>query len=208
MAFCNSCGAPLAQGTVFCSKCGAAVTGAPVATPSTPVIPTAPPPTTGSSNALKIILIIVGIVLLVCILGMVTCGIVVHHFAKNTKVSHKGDDVKVETPFGSVETSSDPEKVADELGIEIYPGAQVQKEGTTAATFGSLHTATAVFESSDSVEKVCDFYRSKLPSTNVASSDQNQCTLTSSEKGSQTNVSVQSNGDGSRFTIVKVTKKS
>jgi len=153
-------------------------------------------------------LIIAGIVVLVCILGMVTCGLAVRHFAKNAKVSQKGDDVKVETPFGNVETSSDPQKVADELGIDIYSGAQVQKEGTTAVTFGSIHTVTAIFESRDSVEKVCDFYRSKFPGANVASSDKDECTIISGEKGAQTTISVQSSGDGSRFTIVKLTKKS
>ena len=206
MAFCNSCGAPLAEGTSFCSKCGSAIAGTPPAAPQ-PVTP-GPPAAGGSSSALKIILIIAGIVVLVCILGMVTCGLGVRHFAKNAKVSHRGDDVKVETPFGPIESTSDPQKVADQLGMDIYPGAQVQKEGTTAATFGSLQTVTAIFESSDSVEKVCEFYRSRFPGANVASSDKDQCTIISTEKGAQTNINIQSSGDGSRFTIVRVTKKS
>jgi len=207
MSFCNSCGAPLAEGSGFCSKCGAAATGAPIAAPTPSVPPIAPPPT-GGSNTVKIILIIVGVAVLICILAMVTCGIVAHHVFKNAKVSEKGDNVKIETPFGAIESSSDPQKVADELDIETYPGAQVQKAGTTAVTFGSIHTVTANFESSDSVEKVCNFYRSKFPGANVATSDQDQCTIISSDKGAQTNISIQSNGDGSRFTIVKVTKKS
>jgi len=205
MAFCNSCGAPLAEGSGFCSKCGAAATGAPIAAPTSPAPPIAPPAST-STSPIKIILIIVGIAVLICILAMVTCGVVVHHAFKNAKVSEKGDSVKIETPFGPIESSTDPQKVADELGIEIYPGAQVQKAGTTAVTFGSLHTITANFESSDSVDKVCGFYRSKFSGVNVFSSDQNQCTITSTDKGNQTTITVQSDGDGSRFTIVKVTK--
>jgi hypothetical protein len=206
MAFCNSCGAPLAEGTSFCSKCGSAITGAPAATP--PPIAPGPAPSTGSSSTVKIILIVVGIAVLICILGMVTCGLVFRHAIKNAKVSQKGDNVKIETPFGNMETSDDPQKVAEELGIDIYPGAHLQKEGTAAVTFGSLHTITANFESGDSVEKVCDFYRLKFPGANVASSDKEQCTIISTEKGAQTNVSIQSNGEGSRFTIVKVMKKS
>ena len=205
MAFCNSCGAQLADGTRFCSKCGAAVTGTPAAAPS---IAPGPPPTQGSSSALKIILIIIGVIVLIGILGMVTCGVVLRHAFKNAKVSQKGDNVKVETPFGSMETNNDPQKVADELGVEIYPGAQVQRTGTASVTFGSLRTVTAIFESNDPVEKVCDFYRSKFPGANVASSEQNQCTIISGSPGNQTNISIQSSGDGSRFTIVKVSKKS
>ena len=205
MAFCNSCGAQLADGTKFCGKCGAAVTGTPGA--AQPIAP-GPPPSKGSNSALKIILIIVGVFILICILGMVTCGVVVSRLAKNAKVSQKGDNVKIETPFGSIDTTNDPQKVADELGVEIYPGAQVQKAGTAAVSFGSLHTVTAIFNSSDSVEKVCDFYREKFPGANVTSSDQNRCSIISGDKGNSTTITVEPSGDGSRLTIVRLTKKS
>ena len=205
MAFCNSCGAQLADGTHFCSKCGAAVTGTPGGIPQ-PIAP-GPPPSSGSNSALKIVLMIVGVVVFIGILGMVTCGIIVHRAIKNAKLSQKGDNVKVETPFGSVETSNDPQKVADELGVDIYPGAQVQKAGTAAVTFGSFHTVTAIFESNDSVDKLCDFYRSKFPNATVQSSDQTHCSIVSGGQGNSTTVTVDSSGDGSKLTIVKLTKK-
>jgi hypothetical protein len=138
---------------------------------------------------------------------MVTCGIIVHRAIKSAKLSQKGDNVKVETPFGSVETSNDPQKVADELGVEIYPGAQVQKAGTASVTFGSFHTVTAIFESNDSVDKVCDFYRTKFPNANVQSSDPSHCSIVSGGQGNSTTVTVDSSGDGSRLTIVKLSKK-
>jgi hypothetical protein len=207
MAFCNSCGAPLNEGTKFCNKCGAAVTGVPAATSASPIAP-GPPPSKGGSSALKVILVIIGIIVLIGVLGMVTCGVVIHRAIKSAHVSQKGDNVKVETPFGNMETSTDPDKTAGELGVEIYPGAQVQKTGTASVTFGSLHTVTANFESSDSVDKICDFYRQKFPSAQVASSDQTHCSIVSGDKGNSTTISVQSSGDGSRFTIVTMTKKS
>jgi hypothetical protein len=205
MAFCNSCGAQLADGTKFCSKCGAAVSGSSAA--PAPIAP-GPPPSQGSSGALKIILIIVGIIVLLGILGMVTCGFVLHRAFKSARVSQKGDNVKVETPFGNMETVTDPQKVADELGVEIYPGAQVQKSGTAAVSFGSIHTITAIFESSDSMDKVCDFYRQKFPGANVSSSEQSQCSIISgTPPGNSTTITVQPSGDGSRFTIVKMSRK-
>ncbi len=206
MAFCNSCGAPLNEGTKFCNKCGAAASGVP-ATSSQPIAP-GPPPSKGGSGALKIILVIVGVIVLMGVLAMVTCGIVIHRAIKSAKVSQKGDNVKVETPFGNMETSTDPQQTAKELGVEIYPGADLRKEGTASVTFGSLHTVTANFESNDSVDKVCDFYKQKFPSAQVASSDQTHCSIVSGDKGNSTTISVQSSGDGSRFTIVSMTKKS
>ncbi len=206
MAFCNSCGAPLNEGTKFCNKCGAAASGAPAAF-AQPIAP-GPPASKGGNSALKIILIVVGVFVLIGVLGMVTCGIVIHRAIKSAHVSQKGDNMKVETPFGNMETSTDPDKTAQELGVEIYPGAEVQKAGTASVTFGSFHTVTAIFESNDSVDKICDFYRQKFPSAQVASSDQNRCSIISGDKGNSTTITVEPRGDGSKLTIVTLTKKS
>jgi uncharacterized OB-fold protein len=212
MAFCNSCGATLNPGMKFCNKCGApqaAAVAAPGTTPapSTPVIATAPPPTKGGSSALKIILIVVAVIVGIGILGMVTCGVVLHRAMKNARVSQKGDNVKIETPFGNMETSADPEQTAKDLGVEIYPGAQILKAGTASVTFGSLHTVTANFESSDPVDKICDFYRQKFPRATVSTSDQTHCTIVSGEQTNSTTITVQPSGDSSRLQIVVITKK-
>jgi len=201
MAFCNSCGAQLAEGTKFCAKCGAAITGTP---PTPQAIAPGPPPSTGSSSALKIVLVIVGVIVLIGVLGVATIGIIGYRIAKSARVSHKGDNVKVETPFGSMESSTDPHKTAEQLGIDIYPGAEVQKDGAAAFTLGSLHTVTAKFESSDPVERVCDFYRSKIPNATVQSSDQSGCSIVATGEGNSTTIKAHSSGDGSRFEIVVV----
>jgi hypothetical protein len=210
MAFCNSCGATLADGTKFCSKCGAPVGGNPSGMAPMPPVQTAmpaPPPSSGSNSALKIILIVVGVIVLIGILGMVTCGVVFHRAFKNARVSQNGNNVKIETPFGTVESSKDPEQAAKDLGVDIYPGAQVQKTGAASATFGGMHTVTAKFESSDSVDKVCTFYKSKFPAANVTSSDQNRCTIVSNAPPNMVTIVIDSNGDGSKFLITSVTKK-
>lgn len=204
MAFCNTCGAPLAEGTNFCSKCGAAISGAPGAAPQP--FAAAPPPSSGSSSALKVILIIVGVIVLIGILGIATIGVIGYRIAKSAKYSQKGDNVTIETPFGSME--NDPQKVADELGVEVYPGAHVQRAGTASVTFGSFHTVTGKFESSDSVVKICDFYKSRFPNATAQTSDQSHCSIVSGIQGNSTTITVQSIGDGSEFTIVVMNKKS
>ena len=55
-----------------------------------------------------------------------------------------------------METSKDPEQVAKDLGIDIYPGATALKNGAVNMSFGSMHTVAASFESTDSVDKICD----------------------------------------------------
>ena len=206
MAFCNSCGATLNEGTKFCNKCGAAVTGAPAV--AAPAAVPAPPASSGSSSALKIILIIVGVIVLIGILGIASISFFAYRIAKHSKVSQHGDNVKVETPFGTVESSKDPEQAAKDLGVDIYPGAEVQKNGAASATFGNIKTVTAFFESEDSVDKVCSFYREKLPGANVTTSDQGHCTLVANTPPNMITVNVESRGGGSKFGITSVSKKS
>ncbi len=215
MAFCNSCGSSLAEGTRFCNKCGAAVTG--TAAPAASTVPAAytaspsssPAPVTGGgSNALKTILIIVAVIVVIGIFGLAALTFVGIRMAKRTHVTQEGDNVKVETPFGRMETSKDPEQAAKDLGIELYPGAEVQKEGASSATFGPIHTVTASFASSDSLDKVCSFYKSKFPRATVRTSDQDRCTIVANDPPNMTTVNVEADGDGSKFQITSVSKKS
>src|SRR5271157_2785969 len=162
MAFCNSCGATLTEGTQFCNKCGAAIAATPSAASPVPASSTPAPPPKGGSSALKVILIVFAVIVGIGILGMVTCGVVLHHIAKSSHVTQEGDRVKVETPFGTI-NANDPEQAAKDLGVDIYPGAQVQKQGTADITFGSIRTVAANFESSDSADKVCAFYKQSFP---------------------------------------------
>ncbi|MFZ0731674.1 MAG: zinc ribbon domain-containing protein [Candidatus Sulfotelmatobacter sp.] len=208
MAFCNSCGATLNEGTKFCNQCGAAVSGAPAPVMSAPAPGPTPStaPSTGSSSALKIILIIVGVIVLISILGMVTCGVVFHRIINRSRVQQNGNNVKVETPFGNVETTQDPAEAAKNLGIDLYPGAQSQRGGTSSVSFGSFHTVTASFTSADSVDKVCTFYKSKFPGAMVTTSDQNRCTIVSNDSKNMITISVEPEGDGSKFQITNVSK--
>ncbi len=203
MAFCNSCGATLTPGTKFCNKCGAvAGAPAPAATPAA----SAPAPT-GGSSALKIVLIVIGVIVLLGILGVASVGFFAYRVAKNAHVRQEGDHVKVETPFGTVESSKDPDQAAKELGVDIYPGAEVQKNGASSASFGAIHTVTANFESSDSLDKVCSFYKSKFPNSMATTSDQNHCTIVSNDQKNMITVNIESGGDTTKFQITNVTKK-
>jgi len=219
MAFCNTCGANIVPGTRFCGKCGAAVLAStlppavkpPVAAGSAPSAPSTAPATsapvpTSDGNALKIILIVVGVVILVVVLGVASLGFFAWRVARHTHVRQQGDNVRVETPFGTVQTTNDPQAAARDLGVDLYPGAQVLKEGATSATFGAVHTVTLNFETSDSVDKVCSFYKPKFPNAMVMSSEANQCTIVSNDQKNMITVNVKAEGDKSRIVITNVSK--
>ena len=210
MAFCNSCGATLTDGARFCNKCGAA-TGTPAVAPTAiPGAYTAPPPSKSSSSAVKVILIVVGVIFLLGFLGIVSLGLFARHVLKSSHVTQHGDNVKVETPFGTVESSKDPEQAAKDLGIDVYPGAQPEREGSATTTFGGIHTAVVKFASTDPVNKVCTFYstNASLQPATVTATD-NHCTIVSNHNNNNlVTINIDSEGDGSKFQISSVTKKS
>src|SRR6266478_330328 len=216
MAFCNSCGASIISGTLFCNKCGAAILAsspAPAVTPpivagSAPPVTPAPatpaPPSSGA--ALKAILIVVGVIILVGILGVASLGFFAWRVARHTRVRQNGEDVRVETPFGTVQSTSDPQAAAGNLGVDVYPGAQALKEGATSTTFGAVHTATLNFETSDSVDKVCNFYKPKFPNAMVMTNDANQCTIVSDDQKNMITITVKGESDKTRIVITNLNK--
>lgn len=224
MAFCNSCGASIAAGTRFCNKCGAAVLasspaqasvpttaeGAPPVAPGTVPVATsypaagAPPPASG--GALKAILIVVGVIVLVGVLAVTSLAFFAWRVARHTRVRQEGNNVSVETPFGSVHSTNDPDAAARDLGVDLYPGARALKEGATSASFGSVHTATLNFETSDSAEKVCSFYKPKFPNAMVMTSEVNQCTIVSNDRKNMITIAVKAENDKTRIVITNVSK--
>jgi hypothetical protein len=212
MAFCNSCGTNIVPGTRFCSKCGAAILtsslppAAAAATPATPP-PLTPAPSSGG-GALKAILIVVGVLVLMGALGVTSVALFAWRVAHRTHIRQEGDNLKVETPFGTVETTKDPEQAARTLGVDLYPGAQVLREGATSATFGTVHTASLNFESSDSLDKICSFYKSRFPNAMVMTADANQCSIVSNDQKNVITVNVKAERDKTRIVISNVTRKS
>jgi hypothetical protein len=204
MAFCNSCGVALDPGIKFCNKCGAAVSGsAPGA-----VAPAAPPVATqgGGSGVLKVILIVVGVFVILGVLAVSTVAFIGWRVARNMHVKQEGDHVKIDSPFGSVETSKNPEEIARDLGVDIYPGAQPMKNGSATASFAGIKTASAVFKSSDSVDQVSAFYKAKFPNAMVATSDQNRCKIIAQDEKNMTTIDIQADDGQTKIQITHVSR--
>lgn len=210
MAFCNSCGATLDAGTKFCNKCGAGVPAASVPVASTPAPVGTQVAQGGGGNAVKIILIVVAVIVG---LGLITAGVgayFVHraYVRVRENVEERKGKVKVETPMGNIETSTDPEEAAHNIGVDVYPGAVVSKDGSASMTIGGMHTATAVLESDDAPDKVAAFYKSKLPSSAYSSNQGDHYSMMSGDKDNMTTINIASRGDKTVIEISRVTKAS
>jgi hypothetical protein len=126
---------------------------------------TQPPaaPVKSGGSALKIILIIFAVLVGLGILGAGAVGFTVWRVARAFHVNGKNGQVTLNTPSGSVTASNASNFTADELGTDIYPGAQP----TTGGMRMNLPTGSVisgVFLTIDSKEQVLAFYRSKLGS--------------------------------------------
>lgn len=214
--FCGKCGAAIADGAQFCGVCGtpvAAGTPAPVANYTQPYAPPVgvPLPPRTNSSAVKIILIVVGVFVGLGIL--VTC-ILTFTFWRVTRgihVNNHGDKVTVETPAGTISTDQSESYSTDELGVEVYPGA-TSGHGSMKMNLGEGSMVTGVFTTSDSKEKVLDFYKGKYGNA-VATIDTPEAAILTLKKSDTDSVMItisskSSENDGRTQIAIVHTKKS
>jgi hypothetical protein len=200
MAFCNSCGANLDAGAKFCPKCGAVQAGA-SATPS--YAPTVAEPAK-SSNAVKIMLLVLGAIVVLGILGTVTATLIGLHVARHTRINTSRGGVKIESPLGTVETSKNPDDVAKDLGIDVYPGARTLDNGAASVNMGGTRTVAANFETDDPPRKVADFYRSKFPDAKISTSDEDHYSIVSMDNHHIVTIKVEPEGSKTVIHIANV----
>jgi hypothetical protein len=207
MAFCNSCGGAMDMGAKFCPKCGTPAPAAVIASAPPPVTPAAASGPGPGSSALKIILIVVAVLFAIGILGAGTLGFIAWRFAHHTHVVNRNGEVRVETPFGTAESTQDPIEAARNVGVDLYPGATVAKGSAANLTIGSMHTAAVDLDTSDPPSTVNDFYKSKLPGANVMSSQGDTYTIMSGDKNNMTTVNIEPRDGKTRIHIARITGK-
>jgi len=201
MAFCTSCGANVDATATVCPKCGAAMAGAaPSATAA------GAPPAKKGSSAVKIILIVLGVFFF---LGALVVGGIIYgayRIADSVKVEQEGGQSRVETPFGTVEANKDPKEIAEELDVEVYPGATPVREGSSSMTFGGVKATTAIFETSDPSQKVYEFYKEEIRNPTMTSSEGDRHTIMAGDKENFLTIMIEGHGDKTRITITKTGK--
>ncbi len=210
MAFCNACGNSLEAGAKFCPKCGAQQAASAGAAPAAPAGATpagVPPPPAQGSSGVKIILIVVAVIVGLGILGVGTMAFFVHRVISRSHIETKNGNVKIDSPFGTVESTQDPTQAAQNVGVDVYPGATLVKGAAADFTFGSVHSSAAEFETDDPPATVAAFYKAKFPAGNfIAQGD--RYSILSGTKGNMTTITVQPENGKTRIHVTKVTTPS
>ena len=104
---------------------------------------------------------------------LVMTGVFVAHSIKVHESS--GNNVQVDTPFGSVHVKHGLEGRPESAGIPLYPGARARHNSESASIdlseiFGQkdLHIVAGKWETSDPIAKVQKFYKEKFPDMSIS----------------------------------------
>jgi hypothetical protein len=119
-------------------------------------------PVQRSGGALKIVLIVVGVVLAIgLIIGMLGM-FAAWRISRAVHVSGNGEGVTLNTPGGTLTAGKSAKNLTEtEVGAPIYPGSAANEGGLNIKTSGGS-MSTTVFTTSDSPEQVIAFYKEKL----------------------------------------------
>jgi len=209
MAFCNACGSSVEQGAKFCSKCGStqpSSAAANVGVPPAPAVPARGVPATQSSVA-KPLLIGVAVILVLGVLAIAGLTLIGLHIARQTRVRSKDGNVRVETPFGSVESTNNSTDLARDLGVDIYPNARLQKGNAANISVAGMHTVAAEFETDDPVDTVANFYKAKFPNATINVSSANHYSIVSTQTNNLITITLEPRGGGTWIKVASITGK-
>jgi hypothetical protein len=196
----------MADGSTVCTKCGARMAPVPPGA-GTAAAPGAAPQSSG--GALKVILIVLGVILALCVAGGIGGVIFLRHFVKSrVHTDRAGNVTSVNLGGTKIETLKDPKLVADKLGVDVYPGAQVVDNQASSVTIGGMTTAHAMFTSNDSVKDVFSFYKQKYPDANVTSeqSEDERTLVQGSEDSELLTIQVRKEDEKTAIHITRITK--
>jgi hypothetical protein len=153
------------------------------------------PVRTGGGGAVKIILIVLAVIIGLGILGAGAVGFMVWRVAHAFHVNGKNGHITLSTPNGTVTASDSTAFTADELGTDIYPGAEATKGGMRMnLPTGSI--ISGAFLTPDSKDQVVAFYKSKFGSE-ASVFDASDSAMISLKKGDHETVMVTISSHGS-----------
>jgi hypothetical protein len=114
-------------------------------------------------------------------------------------------NVSINTPFGSLNSTTDPAQAAKDTGVDPYPGATMPRGGSANMTIGKMHTSTVTYETSDPPSTVADFYKSKLPNATFVASNNGNYSMMVGSKDDLTTINIDAQDGKTKIAIARVT---
>jgi len=167
-----------------------------------PPVPGAPPPAPAPAKSgggvMKIILIILGIIAFLVLLVVCLLAYACHKVKQSFHVDSKTGETSVSVPGMSMNADAGMKFTSSDLGTDIYPGAEPSKSGNLRMNIAGSSVVTATFLTTDSKEKVVDFYKDKLGS-DASTMDFGANAILSVKKGDHENVQITISQEANQF---------
>jgi hypothetical protein len=220
MQFCTSCGAtvaappappaPVQQAPIVAPSAPAVSLDAVPITPVSPVV--AQPPKKGSP-VVKIVLIVVGVFILFSLLAAVACGFMIYRAKQKMKQISNQIESSLPSQPGSGGAFPLPANPPDnpgenpsaggtavDMGDLSYPGATLGQSGNQSI-FGAAGIKVQEYFTSDSVDAVATYYKSKLGSNAMLTQNGGTAVIQMTGGGGLTTISIAPDGTSGRTKI-------
>lgn len=152
MPLCPHCAAELVPEAAFCSTCGRRLS-------------TTAPAAPGPLHWYRGRRFVTGFLVLVAVVGAAFVVGMIYFVHTTTIVTAGKNGSRIESPMGVVTTSRDPAKVAEQLGIELYPGAV--GDNSAQAQLNANNMVALVFHTPATPRQVMEFYHVRYPDSTV-----------------------------------------
>lgn len=151
---CAQCEATLPASAHFCPECGTRLPG----TPEPPPLPEPAPRWRGRKVVIWLVVI--------CVLVGGTFMLGVTYFVQHTMiVTTNKSGGRAETPYGTLSSTKDPQKLAHSLGLQVYPGA-IGVQGTEAQLPHGV-IVSIEFSSTAPPADIIHYYHIRYPDASV-----------------------------------------
>jgi hypothetical protein len=160
------------------------------------------------SSALKILLMVLGGIFLLAVLIIGAAVFFVKQAVDRSAIetSEDGKGVKVQTPFGNVESSADVDKIMEKMGVPVYPSAEAVEHGASRITMNQVEVMNAMFDTEDAPEQVLAFYRGKFPDAEVIDTPENKTLMQGDKSSDHLLIAIHTSDGKTRITVTRTRK--
>ncbi len=154
---------------------------------------------------------------LVVVLALVVAGqIAVRTVHIHSSEGANGTDVAIQTPIGKLDIRANDHMSPAVVGVPVYPGAyrvngsggaHISWSSSDGANDKNLYVVGGDFRTSDSVDRVVNYYRTQLPNLMVVSEPERGTRLEYKEGGFRRIIAISERHGETRIGVASITER-
>ena len=147
------------------------------------------------------------LILFLIVGGIAVAGFMIKKAVTNAVQTDASGKTKVNLGGLQVETLKDPKLVAERMGVEVYPGATADESGASSSiTVGGVTTTHAQFKSTDPIDQVFEFYKSKYPDANAIDNPDSKMIMQGTQDKEMLTINITEENGETAILITRLTK--